>query len=78
VWGTDVYTDDSDIIAACIHQGWFRGEWAEDVDPSLLGLELGDGAPDSPKEYLTDPPLRGPMQVPKDRDLDVTILILPR
>src|SRR5580700_2886482 len=31
VWGTDIYTDDSDIIAACIHSGWVRGEWPEDV-----------------------------------------------
>ena len=38
IWGTDVYTDDSDIIAACIHGGWVRGEWPEDVDVSLLGL----------------------------------------
>lgn len=24
IWGTDVYTDDSDILAACIHSGWLR------------------------------------------------------
>jgi hypothetical protein len=40
VWGTDIYSDDSDIIAACIHAGWIRGEWSQDVDVSLLGLEL--------------------------------------
>jgi hypothetical protein len=39
LWGTDVYSDDSDIIAACIHGGWIRGEWSPDVDVSLLGLE---------------------------------------
>lgn len=39
LWGTDVYSDDSDIIAACIHGGWIRGEWSQDVDISLLGLE---------------------------------------
>lgn len=38
VWGSDVYTDDSDVIAACIHAGWFRGEWPEDVDVSALDL----------------------------------------
>ena len=41
VWGTDVYTDDSDPIAAAIHNGWIRGAWGEDVDVSLLeDLEL--------------------------------------
>ncbi|KAM0756247.1 hypothetical protein T439DRAFT_376477 [Meredithblackwellia eburnea MCA 4105] len=24
VWGTDVYTDDSDVLAICIHSGWLR------------------------------------------------------
>lgn len=41
VWGTDIYTDDSDIVAACIHGGWIRGEWPEDVDLRMLGLDEG-------------------------------------
>lgn len=41
LWGTDVYTDDSDVVAACIHGGWIRGEWPEDVDIEMLGLEEG-------------------------------------
>lgn len=44
IWGTDVYTDDSDVLAACIHGGWIRGEWPEDVDVELLGLDDGIGA----------------------------------
>lgn len=87
VWGTDIYTDDSDIIAACIHQGWFRGEWHEDVDVSLLGLELDDKPSDdlavkSPTEaedgtVMTSPPTKGPIHVPPKLDLHVTVLILP-
>lgn len=38
LWGTDIYTDDSDVIAACIHGGWIRGEWPDDVDVDMLGL----------------------------------------
>ena len=38
VWGTDVYTDDSDIVAACIHAGWIQGAWPEEVDISALDL----------------------------------------
>ncbi|RFU28237.1 hypothetical protein B7463_g8110, partial [Scytalidium lignicola] len=87
VWGTDIYTDDSDIIAACIHQGWFRGEWPEDVDVSLLGLELDDSSskshavkgPVQPEDgtTLTSPPAKGPMPAPPKLDLHVTVLILP-
>ncbi|EGD87232.2 hypothetical protein H112_05769 [Trichophyton rubrum D6] len=42
LWGTGVYTDDSDPVAAAIHSGFIRGEWAEDVDVSMLNLELKD------------------------------------
>jgi Histone deacetylation protein Rxt3 len=39
VWGTDVYTDDSDVLAAAIHAGWVKGKWGEDIDEAfLLGL----------------------------------------
>ncbi|KAL1906703.1 hypothetical protein Sste5344_007556 [Sporothrix stenoceras] len=38
LWGTDIYTDDSDVVAACIHGGWIRGEWPDDVDVDMLGL----------------------------------------
>ena len=92
VWGTDVYTDDSDVIAACIHAGWIRGEWPEDVDTSLLDLDVGIGAePDKVKrlkkdaaaaqavspEVLTAPPKTGPVLVPPEKDLHVTLLVLP-
>ncbi|KLJ05579.1 hypothetical protein EMPG_10934 [Blastomyces silverae] len=40
LWGTGVYTDDSDPVAAAIHSGFIRGEWGEDVDVSLLDLEI--------------------------------------
>jgi hypothetical protein len=83
VYGTDVYTDDSDVIAACIHQGWFRGAWSKDVDTDLLGLEIEGSVNDAiygknyEKDVLTEPPPRGPMYVPKNKDLHVTILVLP-
>lgn len=86
VWGTDIYTDDSDVIAACIHQGWFRGQWPDDVDISMLGLDLD--APSSapavaPSKvdldgFLSTPPSNGPAEVPSNQDLHVKIVILPR
>lgn len=85
VWGTDVYTDDSDVVAACIHAGWIRGEWGKDVDVDLL--DLYKPSPTSKKqrtvpaeqhlEVLNSPPASGPVHVPVDRDLHVTLLILP-
>ncbi len=102
LWGTDVYTDDSDVVAACIHAGWIRGEWPADVDVSMLGLDEGyvvsdvrsllKGRANGAKEgnpptsqpgsgaltVLTEPPKNGPMPVPENRDLHVTLLILPR
>jgi hypothetical protein len=81
VWGTDIYTDDSDIIAACIHQGWFKGAWPAGVDEDLLGLELTEDGVipvfQPLDETWTNPPPSGPADVPKNRDLNVNILILP-
>jgi hypothetical protein len=101
LWGTDVYTDDSDVVAACIHAGWIRGAWPDDVDVSMLGLDEGYSVSDvrgllnghangskgtkQPANHITsalmvlsEPPKTGPMPVPENRDLHVTLLILPR
>lgn len=88
LWGTDVYTDDSDVVAACIHGGWIRGEWNEDVDTSMLDLDSGEkrrktkdaesNAYLQSEQLITAPPSSGPMPVPADRDLHVNVLILPK
>ncbi|CAJ2510650.1 Uu.00g062750.m01.CDS01 [Anthostomella pinea] len=85
IWGTDIYSDDSDVVAACIHAGWIRGEWSDDVDVDLL--ELQKPIPSRPKQRVVPPeqhlevlnsvPAAGPVHVPADRDLHVTLLILP-
>lgn len=41
LWGTEVYTDDSDVVAALIHGGWIRGEWDAETGASLLDLDHG-------------------------------------
>lgn len=84
IWGTDVYTDDSDVIAACIHSGWFRGAWAEDIDVDLLGLVIDGAEADEAKIDRADawnleaPPKKGPLVVPVGMDAMITVLILPR
>ncbi|CAK7264329.1 hypothetical protein SEPCBS119000_000935 [Sporothrix epigloea] len=110
LWGTDIYTDDSDVIAACIHGGWIRGEWPDDVDVDLLSLseqadasgsnntrETAGGRKRSTAatataaaatavaetrvepipDELTAPPRTGPMEIPPEKDLHVTLVILP-
>lgn len=91
LWGTDVYTDDSDVVAACIHSGWIKGEWTEDVDSSLLDLDQGTNEGKRRKNknlaatvdlesegLITSAPAGGPMSIPPQRDLHINILILPR
>lgn len=93
VWGTDVYTDDSDVVGACIHGGWFRGEWPDEVDVDMLGLYPDEPPPvgrgrkaiqhitseNLPTPDFLDAPLAtGPVNVPPNKDLHVTLLILPK
>lgn len=100
LWGTEVYTDDSDVVAACIHGGWIRGEWDPDAGASLLDLEHGipddgrvhqvrgsngDATADehaartaaNDADFLAAPPKTGPVFVRGDRDMHVTLVILP-
>ncbi|KAK0384288.1 hypothetical protein NLU13_8376 [Sarocladium strictum] len=85
LWGTDVYTDDSDVVAACIHSGWIKGEWSEPVDTEMLDADANEGKrrkkalplePIIHEGLITSTP--SPMPVPEDRDLHVNVLILPR
>jgi hypothetical protein len=78
VWGTEVYSDDSDPIAAAIHSGWLRGEWPEDeVDASMLEIGPEGSVAQEGSEVLTEPPSSGPVLPPPDMDLHITVLILP-
>ena len=88
LWGTGVYTDDSDPVAAAVHSGFIRGAWGEDVDESMLDLEIKDGyqhAPQPPAKDATEAKSdaqtndsRLPPVPPADQDLHITLLVLPR
>ena len=85
LWGTGVYTDDSDPVAAAIHSGFIRGAWGEDVDESMLDLEIKDiyqhAPPPSAETTTADASKDGPRLPPvppRDQDLHITLLILPR
>ena len=88
LWGTDVYTDDSDPVAAAIHSGWIRGAWGEDVDVSLL--DLGDEVenPNPPASDTEQTPGEVTVNVtklpphpiipPSKLDLHINLVMLPR
>jgi hypothetical protein len=90
LWGTGVYTDDSDPVAAAIHSGYIRGAWGEDVDESMLDLEIKDTYQHAPQPTAEDRAAnaskgeheprkpRLPQVPPADKDLHITLLILPR
>ncbi|KAI9661560.1 MAG: hypothetical protein M1829_006251 [Trizodia sp. TS-e1964] len=91
LWGCDIYTDDSDVLAACIHSGWIRGEWPDNIDISLLDLATKDSVHPKNKPMqssplkgsspfqmvMTSPPSAGPVVPPANMDLHVTLLVLP-
>ncbi|KAJ5325455.1 uncharacterized protein N7506_008557 [Penicillium brevicompactum] len=86
IWGTGVYTDDSDPVAAAIHSGFIRGAWGEDVDESMLDLEIKDTYQHAPpptdaegKKPESEAKVpRIPPVPPADKDLHITLLVLPR
>lgn len=89
LWGTDVYSDDSDVVAACIHSGWIKGEWPEDLDITMADIDVetdkrrkgkngGNEALDPNSEGIIAKCPNVPMTVPPNRDLHVNIVILPK
>ncbi|KAI9804213.1 MAG: hypothetical protein M1825_001615 [Sarcosagium campestre] len=90
LWGTDIYSRESDIIAAACHTGWIRGEWDSSVDIEMLDLNRGnesngtsttpsgDGAPGPIKDgtVFTSLP-KSPIVPPPNLDLHITVRILP-
>ena len=83
LWGTDIYTDDSDVLAAAMHSGWVRSEFGEDIDPSMLEVKNSSQAESKtgkttplPKDIFTSPPDES-MVPPPGMDLHVTLHVLP-
>lgn len=75
LWGSGIYSDDSDPIVAAIHSGFIKGAWSEDVDTTLLeqvikeqnpGIDVQENVPETPVEP------------PEGKDLHITLLVLPQ
>ncbi|KAK3686640.1 hypothetical protein LTR37_019621 [Vermiconidia calcicola] len=83
LWGTDVYTDDSDVVAAAVHSGWLKGDFGE-YNAALRDLCNNESEQDEPpdEDETTTPDTlairpRKPVKVPPDLDAHITLLILP-
>jgi len=76
LWGSDVYTDDSDPLAAAVHAGWLRGEWDGDVDAAQLGL--AEPLPPNAEDDAGGAAPPAPALPPPDADLHITVLVVPR
>lgn len=77
-WGTGVYTDDSDVVAAAIHSGWIKGDFGDFNEDLKELFEDSDDEEESPAvpTTLKEKPSR-PVHVPSEMDMHVTILLLP-
>lgn len=84
VFGTDVYSDDSDVVAAAVHSGWLKGdfgEWTEDLqdvvdeDQEHEGKSREDRFEEAPLSLPSKP--AKPVIPPSNYDAHITILILP-
>ncbi|RMY70650.1 hypothetical protein D0862_14715 [Hortaea werneckii] len=91
LWGTEVYTDDSDVVAAAVHSGWIQGDFGEqNEDLKTLCDNVSDSGQqqqqqqpntesESPPSLLTLPERpRHPAKIPPSHpDLHITLLLLP-
>jgi hypothetical protein len=53
VFGTEVYTDDSDVVAAAVHSGWLKGDfgdWNEDLQEVCREEDHAEHVQDKEKE----------------------------
>ena len=75
LWGSGIYTDDSDPIAAAIHSGFIKGAWDASVAVDVLEDIIKEQNPKV--DYAENVP-SSPVAPPPDRDLHITLLVLPQ
>lgn len=78
IWGTEIYTDDSDVVAAAVHSGWLRGDFGALNDDlrDLCGNESENEGDEEAPLTMKSRPSR-PVKAPKGYDAHITLLILP-
>lgn len=78
VWGTEVYTDDSDVVAAAIHSGWLRGyfgEYDDDIQ-DVFKEEYAESSVATLGQMITEKP-KVPLRPLPNTDLHITVLLTP-
>lgn len=78
LWGTEIYTDDTDVVAASVHSGWLKGDFGEfndDIREVCDNSSEQDGDEDTPTTLETRPPK--PVKIPQGYDAHITVLVLP-
>lgn len=74
LWGSGIYTDDSDPMAAAFHSGFIKAAWPEGTDIELLESIIKE---QNPKIDFVENVPPSPMIPPSNRDLHITLLVLP-
>lgn len=75
LWGTEIYTDDSDVVAAAVHCGWLKGDFGE-LNDDLKQVMDEEAADTGTSLSLKSVPSK-PVQVPDGLDAHITLLVLP-
>ena len=82
----DVYTDDSDPLAAAIHSGWVKGHWGPDIDADMLEItpassasqaSLFDREKQSQSSIMISSVPPQPMEPVPGKDLHLTLVVMP-
>lgn len=76
LWGSGIFTDDSDPVAAAIHSGYIKGAWGDWADAALLEQIVREQNPkiDAGQENVPEEPIE-PLS---GMDLHITLLALPQ
>jgi hypothetical protein len=75
LWGSGIYTDDTDPVAAAIHSGFIKGSFPDHVDSELLEKVYSTQNPkvDGGSENLPE----SPVEPPVGKDCQITLVVLP-
>lgn len=74
LWGSGIYTDDSDVVAAAMHSGFMKAVGPEGVDQQLLDRVVNEQNPRI--EGMANIPEK-PVEPEIGKDAVVTLLVLP-
>lgn len=75
LWGSGIYTDDTDPVAAAMHMGWIKPAF-HNIDEALLRRIVHDQNPKIEISKDLKPPAQ-PIDISKGKDLKITCIVMP-